>query len=1703
MVKFRKSLALLLSLTLVVTFALSGIALPVSADTTTEEPIDLLNGIGSFDEGTNWQQTIFADAGTSEAAIVADPTGAAGNTVLRLGTETEGSHTLAAYLKMAKLWNPETETYTARLQAGKSYTLTLDVYGAAARLYFEPAAAVMTSGGAVGWNTMSGADGWTTYKFVFYAKDNVADTENGGYHADWWSWAFNLVKSSNHGSIADYTYIDNVTLKETVADSIELDTTSATLEPGEKLTLAATLGPDRSIQQPVVFSSNADAVATVDAETGVVTAVADGTATITATSGDLTATCTVKVKTYGVMDMSAFHYSAAITNGNGQAVAAGDPVPSYTDPDGTEYLWVEPGNNDYTKLAKATLPKVNAGEWIAITFKARVHNAGADNAGGLRAYTYFTDFSSNSAGRQQDFRLQGANTDWVWVTRYMQASQDRTAATIGFQIDGTSGDATAKKQGYDVADLRIWKVSPDEMNLFGYASDFEQDGIPYGWGSYTGSGLITGSGEFVKESDGNTAFHFTSGTGTKYFMSAPVTGSGNTTLGVRKGVKLKLSWRQKGGTVSFAPTSNFAGTTRFVVGTPTTASTDWETVTVYVDATNATSYNGNYALGFTFGSGVYIDDLEMYEVTDATAIDLVVNAEMGKDVTQTATIATTKKHAYINGLTFSSDNTAVATVDAATGVITGVSYGTANITATVTVGSEQFTSTKAIEVKKPVATGLKLDTTTATLTVGGTVTLTPSATPDGADAPASYTWESSDPTVATVVDGVVTTKKAGEATITVSAEGLTSATCVVTVIEPGDFFNGLGSFDVADGAYSSSALNNIYANGTIVADPAGGDNKVLMIPNQTNVDAGTYTYSTYFKWNKMYDILTGKYNKKIEVGKAYTLTFKVYGEAVAMYFSGTKVVAQNAVKDNTIWHQFGDGSKEWKEYSVTFYVTSDSFNAEWANSVAKGGNGASYSSTTGPTYIDDLRIVEAKASEITLDQTEGTLALGTTTTLTPTFGPANTRVPSELVWESDDEDVAIVENGVVKAVGKGQAVISVTADGITTPATFTVTVKGPPATAITLNKTEVNLEAGGTETLTVSGVPADSEVPTITWESDNTKVAKVVDGVITAVAPGTATITVTAEGLAPVTCTVNVAWPTEQFPNGDMDTSLDGLSFQQKAGQTTGTGWEFGAAGVGVDGSNGLKLTTTGAKYFYKTYMMRPNSLYVFSYVARAEGTTGKLEVNLVSGNCPGVAKYDATTRDLNGKWTMHYMYLRTGDTVSMNAAYNIYFDVRGLGTDGAVYVDNISLKLLEEKDNILPNPEFNFEDENWDGASKVGVEQDPADPTNKALAVYNTWNGSYDITNGLPYMDSYAMYTLTFDSKVDEQWLADGSSMNFYIGEDTVTDGVVTVTRRGDMVFYNTATIKQTTEWQPNTVVIFSNSRTNLNSNTFHFNVSGGTGTGKLYIDNLKLQRVDDGRSVHGTIANGYKNYVSIDGVTWYDYIQDVEPGTVVYIRPTEHGGQYKVLSKLTARNADGTVNVLNKDIVNGYTAENFGTGDGRNYQYVMGEKGVRFEAALRDASSTSFKLDTVGTALRYTEDDTFDGIRFLTRLQLKKDSFDADAGVITVLYNGVEYTVAEMGSVLARTGEYDGELTLDNAKWQSQAYVKGGNMSLIDYTTSYVDFTVVMKKGANVDQAVFEAREYAARGYLILEDANGDQITVYSDSTQIDSVDSVQARL
>ena len=134
-----------------------------------------------------------------------------------------------------------------------------------------------------------------------------------------------------------------------------------------------------------------------------------------------------------------------------------------------------------------------------------------------------------------------------------------------------------------------------------------------------------------------------------------------------------------------------------------------------------------------------------------------------------------------NTLTWSSDNEEVATVDE-NGLVTAVSVGEANITATAVDGSG-VTATCKVTVTPKLVTSVTLNKNELTIEKSFTAQLTATVAPDDADN-LGLTWTSDNEEVATVDEnGLVTAVSAGEANITavaVDGSGVT-ATCKVTV----------------------------------------------------------------------------------------------------------------------------------------------------------------------------------------------------------------------------------------------------------------------------------------------------------------------------------------------------------------------------------------------------------------------------------------------------------------------------------------------------------------------------------------------------------------------------------------------------------------------------------------------------------------------------------------------------------------------------------------------------------------------------------------------------------------------------------------------------------------------------------------------------------------------------------------------------------
>ena len=81
-------------------------------------------------------------------------------------------------------------------------------------------------------------------------------------------------------------------------------------------------------------------------------------------------------------------------------------------------------------------------------------------------------------------------------------------------------------------------------------------------------------------------------------------------------------------------------------------------------------------------------------------------------------------------------------------------------------------------------------------------------------------------------------------------------------------------------------------------------------------------------------------------------------------------------------------------------------------------------------------------------------------------------------------------------------------------------------TDVNIDQTSATLEVGKTITLKATVLPEKAENKTVTWSSDNIAVAKVENGVVTAIKEGKATITVvTVDGLKTASCVITVIPP--------------------------------------------------------------------------------------------------------------------------------------------------------------------------------------------------------------------------------------------------------------------------------------------------------------------------------------------------------------------------------------------------------------------------------------------------------------------------------------------------------------------------------------------------------------------------------------------------
>ncbi len=167
------------------------------------------------------------------------------------------------------------------------------------------------------------------------------------------------------------------------------------------------------------------------------------------------------------------------------------------------------------------------------------------------------------------------------------------------------------------------------------------------------------------------------------------------------------------------------------------------------------------------------------------------------------------------------------------------------------------------------------------------------------------------------------------------------------------------------------------------------------------------------------------------------------------------------------------------------------------------------------TQTCKVSVNSIKVDGIAISDTSATLYKGSWKQLSAVITPSGAADPA-VTWSSSDSDIVKVDStGKITAVGtktSGTTVINeaiITAQSSNASVFATCTVKVLDAvliTSLTLNKSELALNVGDEEILTVTGSPSNATNKTLLWTSSNPDVASVSGGKVIAAAKGTTVV---------------------------------------------------------------------------------------------------------------------------------------------------------------------------------------------------------------------------------------------------------------------------------------------------------------------------------------------------------------------------------------------------------------------------------------------------------------------------------------------------------------------------------------------------------------------------------------------------------------------
>ncbi len=348
-----------------------------------------------------------------------------------------------------------------------------------------------------------------------------------------------------------------------------------------------------------------------------------------------------------------------------------------------------------------------------------------------------------------------------------------------------------------------------------------------------------------------------------------------------------------------------------------------------------------------------------------------------------------------------------------------------------------------------------------------------------------------------------------------------------------------------------------------------------------------------------------------------------------------------------------------------------------------------------------------------------------------TYWLAYTIIPSDaanknVTWRSSDTQVATVsKDGFVTAISAGKATITVTTEADGKTASCVVTVSDAAVTGVFLDKTSLSLDKGESYALKATVIPDKAPNKKVTWKSSDTKVATVdANGKVTAVAPGSATITVTTEdGNKTATCVVSVA------------------------GAVSGVTLDKTELALKVDESAVLKATVLPENALNKKVTWKSSDTKVATVDANGK----------VTAVAPGTATITVTTEDGNKTATC---------TVKVGDQLVITFVTNG-GTAVKSQLVNEGESAVRPADPTRAYYRFT----GWYTDASLGIAYDFAQPVKADLTLYAGWAG-YSPYRGFTDVASDDWYVTCglFDYAVDHRFMSGYSGTTQFGPYDTIT---------------------------------------------------------------------------------------------------------------------------------------------------------------------------------------------------------------------------------------------------------------------------------------------------------------------------------------------